>query len=134
VVLGIAATALILGFVALFSAGGGGSPSATGSFPTLLTTTTTKPQTTSTTIVILKGANGGSQKLVYDQVAVPNLVGMTQAQVDTALTAVGLGSNIAVSATHPGGTRFTGTVVAQAPAPGLQVMRGSIIDLTVSGY
>lgn len=119
---------------ALFEAGGGGEPLATGGFPMRPTTTTTKPQPTSTSIVILKGANGASQQSVDDRVVVPNLVGLTQAQADTALTAVGLGSDIAGGATHSSGTSSTGTVVAQAPAPGSQVMRGSVIDLTVSGY
>jgi hypothetical protein len=133
VVLGVAAAVLILGFVALFAVGGSGSPSASGGFPT--TTTFLKSSgTTSTTIVTVKGLPGPNKRDVLVLVTVPNVVGMTLAQADSALSSVGLGDEVAGGATQPSGTSSTGTVVAQTPAPGSQAQTGEDIQLTVSGY
>lgn len=134
--LGIAAAVLILGFVALFGAGGGGNPSDTGGFPTTTTTTATRSVPTSTTIVTLKGLgpHGTNKRAVLVFVAVPNVVGMTLAQADPALSAVGLSSEVSTPTTAPAGTSSTGTILAQAPAAGSQAQQGQVIQLTVSGY
>ena len=135
IVLGMATAVMVLGFVALFAAGGGGNPSPTATLQTLpTTTTTTAPGPTTTTISTLKGPGGTDKRLVVDFVAVPNVVGMTLIQADPALAAVGLSSEISSPTTEPSGTSSTGTIVAQAPAPGSQVTPGTVVQLTVSGY
>jgi hypothetical protein len=133
-VLGIAAAVLIVGFVALFAVGGSGSPSVSGVFPTTTTTTLQSSPTTSTTIITLKAPNGTSKRYVIHLVTVPNVVGMTMAQANAALSVVGLPSGISSDATKPSGTSSTGTVLAQNPAPGSLAEPGQGIQLTVSGY
>jgi hypothetical protein len=133
-VLGMAVAVLTLGFVALCAVGGSGSLPASGGFPTTTTTTLISSPTTSTTIITLRGLPGTHGRHVVVLVSVPNVVGMTQVQVDSALSSVGLTSEISGDATQPSGTSSTGTVVAQSPAPGSQAQPGEVIQLTVSGY
>lgn len=127
--------ALVLGLVGLFWAGGVGTPSDGGALPTLPTTTSTSlgPSTT-TTIIALSGPQGTVKRFVVDLVAVPNVVGMTVAQAEPALSAVGLSLGAATPATEPSGESQTGTIVAQAPGSGSRVQPGQVIQLTVSGY
>ena len=117
IVIGTAAVALVLGLVGLFWAGGGGTPR-TGRPPTLPTTTSTSlgPRTT-TTIIALSGPQGTVKRFVVHLVAVPNVVGMTVAQAEPALSAVGLSLGAATPATEPSESQ-TGTIVAQAPGSG----------------
>lgn len=134
--LGIAAAVLIFGFVVLLGVGKGGNPSDTGGFPTTTTTTTPRSVPTSTTIVTLKGfgPQGSDKRAVLVFVAVPNVVGMTLAQADPALSALGLSSEVSTPRTAPGGTSSTGTILAQAPVAGSQAQQGQVIQLTVSGF
>jgi len=130
----MAVSVAILGLVASFAVGRGSSVPETGTLLTLPTTTTTTPEArTTTTIVILK-LQGAQRRVVLDLVAVPNVVGMTLGQANRALSAVGLSSGGWTSTTRPSGQSPTGTVLAQAPSPGLQVQPGQVVQLAVSGY
>lgn len=134
IVLGTVATVLILSFVALFAAGGGGSPAQSGGFPAMPTTTTAGPgPTTTTSVVTVHLPGAGTRRMTLVSVTVPNVVGMTLAQADPALSVVGLAYEI-THAPEPGGTSATGTIVAQSPDAGSQLERGSDIQVTVSGY
>jgi hypothetical protein len=132
-VLGAAAAALILSFLALFASGDSGVVSGAGSLP-VLTTTTAPTRTTVTTIVTLRGPAPGPKKLTIALVSVPNLVGMTLAQANATLGAVGLGVGETVSASKPSGQSATGTILAQSPVAGSQAQPGEFVQLTISGY
>jgi hypothetical protein len=134
--LGIATAVLILGFVALFGVGGRGNPSDAGGFPTTTTTTTTRSVPTSTTIVSLKGLGPqfSNKRAILIFVAVPNVVGMTLAQANPALSAVGLSWEVSTPSIAAAGTSSTGTILAQAPVAGSQAQQGEVLQLTVSGY
>jgi hypothetical protein len=135
VVLGTAVSVAILGLVASFAVGRGSSVPEAGTLLTLPTTTTTAPEPpTTTTIVILK-LQGAQRKVVLDLIAVPNVVGMTLGQANQTLSTVGLSSGgWTSSTTRPSGQSPTGTVLAQAPAPGFKVQPGQVVQLSVSGY
>ena len=126
---------LILGFLGLFAAGGIGATAEQSAPRTALTTTTIEPPlTTATTIVVLQGPSGAPNHLVVHFEIVPTVVGMSLAQADPVLANVGLSSEISTSSPKPGGASPTGTIVAQVPAPGTQIPRGSDLQLTVSGF
>jgi beta-lactam-binding protein with PASTA domain len=129
----MAAAVAILGLVASFAVGRGTGVPETGTLLTLPTTTTTAASPTTTSIVILK-LQGAERREVIHFVVVPNVVGMTLGQADLALGAVGLSSGTGDPATKPTGESPTGTVLAQALAPGSQAEPGQVIGLTVSGY
>jgi hypothetical protein len=134
VVLGAAAAVLILSFFALFAAEGSGDVSDSGSLPALTTTTTTPTPTTVTTMVTLRAIDGSNGKAILVFVSVPNVVGLTFAQADTVLSAVGLGAGETSSASKPSGQTATGTILAQSPAAGSQAETDQVVQLTISGY
>lgn len=134
VVLGSAATILILGLVALFAVGGSGNASSTGALPVLTTTTTTPTPTTQTTIVNLIGPAPGPKRTTLAIVTVPDVVGMTLTQAEPALAAVGLAAGSATPSIKTGGQSTTGTILAQSPAAGSKLPQGSFVQLTISGY
>jgi hypothetical protein len=132
-ILGAAAAVLVLSFLALFAAGGSGEVSGSGSLPALTTTTSAPTPTTVTTIVSLRAIDGSNGKATLVFVSVPNVIGMTFAQADTVLSAVGLGAGETNSARKPSGQTATGTILAQSPAAGSQAEIGQVVLLTISG-
>jgi beta-lactam-binding protein with PASTA domain len=129
VVPGVTVVVLILGFVALFAAGGSGTAPESGAVPTLPRTATAPERATTTTIVTLNGP--ATQEPVE---VVPNVVGGTLGYAVATLAKLGLSPETSNPAGRPGGPSVTGTVLAQAPTPGSKVPQGQAIQLTVSGY
>jgi hypothetical protein len=80
-----------------------------------------------------EGLDGSKGKGTIAFVAVPNVVGMTLAQANAALSAVGLVAGGAGSA-KPSGQSATGTILAQSFAAGSLAEPGQVIPLTISGY
>jgi hypothetical protein len=107
-----------------------------GRLPNATTTTTTRSVPTSTTLITLKGVGPqlNNKRAILVFVAVPNVVGMTLAQANSALSAVGLSWEVSTPSTAAAGTSSTGTILAQGPVAGSQAPRGEVIQLTVSGY
>jgi beta-lactam-binding protein with PASTA domain len=64
------------------------------------------------------------------QVAVPNVVGLTQAAATTAIT--GAGFTVGTVTTASSMTVPAGRVISQSPTSGTQVTQGSAVDLVVS--
>ncbi len=64
------------------------------------------------------------------QVSVPNVVGMTQADASTAITAAGLAGGTVTTAFSS--TVASGTVISQSPPAGTQVSPASVVNLVVS--
>jgi beta-lactam-binding protein with PASTA domain len=64
------------------------------------------------------------------QVAVPNVVGLTQAAATTAITGAGL--VVGTVTTAPSSTVPAGNVISESPAAGTQVNVGSAVNLVVS--
>ncbi len=83
-----------------------------------------------TTVVVRSTAPtaGGATPLAAAKVAVPSLTGRSLAEARGALEKLGLNSET----THTTSDRPTGTVVDQAPKPGLRVARGSAVTLSVA--
>lgn len=69
-----------------------------------------------------------SPLLAHAQATVPNVVGLTQANAESAITAVGL----VASATLEYSTENAGTVFFQAPAGGTVAEAGSTVNVKVS--
>ena len=67
---------------------------------------------------------------VGDPVVVPDVVGDTEAQAETALTDAGLSKGSVFQRSHP--TTPAGTVIAQTPAAGAVADFGSAVELTLS--
>lgn len=130
----MAAAVVILGLVASFAVGRGSSVPETGTLLTLPTTTTTTSGPPTTTRIVILQVQGGKRREVIHLVVVPNVVGLTLGQADLALGAVGLSSGTGNPATEPSGESPTGTVLAQALAPGSRAEPGQVVGLTVSGY
>jgi beta-lactam-binding protein with PASTA domain len=64
------------------------------------------------------------------QVAVPNVVGQTQAAATTAITAAGL--TVGVVTMQSSSTVASGSVISESPAAGMMVTSGSAVNLVVS--
>jgi beta-lactam-binding protein with PASTA domain len=117
IVLACVAAVLGLGLASLFDAlgGGGRAPSATA------TTTSTTNLT-----VELVGPNAQNR-----HVAVPNVVGDTQAKATATLAAVGLGTSAASMGVNNGTP--IGTVLVESPWSGSIVVTGSHVSIKVAG-
>jgi beta-lactam-binding protein with PASTA domain len=105
-----------LGLASLFGAFGGG-----GRAPSATATTT---RTTNVTVELV-GPNAQNH-----HVAVPNVVGETQAQATATLAAVGLGTS-AASVGVNNGTPI-GTVLVESPWSGSIVVTGSHVSIKVA--
>jgi beta-lactam-binding protein with PASTA domain len=64
------------------------------------------------------------------QVAVPNVVGKTQAAASTAITGAGL--VVGTVTQQPSSTVASGEIISESPAPGTNVASGSAVNLVVS--
>jgi serine/threonine-protein kinase len=65
------------------------------------------------------------------KIAVPNLIGLPQAQAESALRASGLAVG-SVSSSNPGNNLYTlGAVIGQSPGPGTQVDASSTVNMVV---
>ena len=125
---------LVLSFFALFAIGGSDNVSGTGALPVLTTTTTVPTPTTQTTIVNLIGPAPGPKRATLVFVTVPNVVGMTLAQADPVLAAVGLAAGSETPSVKTGGQSTTGTILAQSPVAGSKLEQDASVQLTISGY
>ena len=78
--------------------------------------------------------SGGKVNLVLSSgpapVAVPNVVGMTEAAARTAITGAGLKVGTVTRQTSTGVT--SGNVISQTPAGATQALTGSSVDLVIS--
>lgn len=74
------------------------------------------------------GGNGDGGHPGRGQVAVPNVVGLTDTAADAAITAVGL--KVGDTNEPKGGFGHTATVESQAPSAGTRVKHGSEVHLT----
>jgi hypothetical protein len=79
-------------------------------------------------------SGGSAVDIVVSQgpvpISVPNVVGMTQAAAQTAVTAAGLTVGTVTTAYHS--TVPAGSVISQSPIAGTQVSSGSAVDLMIS--
>jgi len=79
---------------------------------------------------VLVGAGAPIDLVVSSGVAVPNVVGQTQAAATTAITAAGLAVGSVTQ--QPSGSVASGTVISQNPAAGTNVAGGSQVNIVVS--
>jgi beta-lactam-binding protein with PASTA domain len=114
-VLGCAAAVFVLGLAALLGAFGGG-----GSAISAVATTTSTTRVT----VYLVGPNTENR-----YVAVPDVIGESQAQATQTLAAAGLGTSASFVDNNDGAP--SGTVVTESPWQGSMVGPGSLISIKV---
>ncbi|HEY0801614.1 MAG TPA: PASTA domain-containing protein, partial [Steroidobacteraceae bacterium] len=81
------------------------------------------------TLFALSGC-GGSDNSAPANVAVPNVVGLTQAAATTAITGAGL--KLGTVATASSSTVVSGSVISESPGASTSVASGSTVNLTVS--